>query len=125
MRTYCSTCWELKGKILTIAIKQTQNGCTQLAIQNEMTIYTANEQKKMLFEQLKLSNQLQIDLGAVSEIDCAGLQVLMFLKDESKSLHKQVTLIHHSKAVVEAIELLNLSTFLGDPIVISADWKTT
>lgn len=109
---------------MAIEIKQTKNGFIQLAIQNEMTIYTAQEQKKMLFEQLRFSKQLQIDLGGVNEIDCAGVQVLMFIKSESESRNNKLILIHHSKAVVEAIELLNLSTFFGDPIVISADWKS-
>lgn len=110
---------------MTIEVKQQKKGVYHLAINGEMTIYTALEQKNALVHPLKSAKELQIDLSGVSEIDSAGLQLLLFLKREATELGIKLGLIHHSKAVVEVFELLNLSKHFGDPIVLSADWKTS
>lgn len=110
---------------MAIEIKQPKKGVAQLAVQDEMTIYTVREQKQQLFDNLKSAKEVQVDLGGVTEIDSAGVQLLMFLKQESISRNIKFSLIHHSQVVVGVLELLNLSKYFGDPIVISANWKTS
>lgn len=110
---------------MAIELKQQKKGVTQLAIQDEMTIYTALEQKKALLGYLKNSKELQIDLSGVSEIDSAGLQILMFIKRETVNRDIKLSLTQHSQAVVEVLELLNLSKHFGDPIVLTANRKTS
>lgn len=109
---------------MTIKVKES-NDVTYLSIADEMTIYTALEQKNKLSQYLKADHELQIDLSEVSEIDSAGLQILLFLKQESSTKNIILSLTHHSQAVVEVFELLNLSAHFGDPIIISADWKSS
>lgn len=104
--------------IITVA---DEDGVFHVVIKDDMTIYTAMEQQKQLLEYLKPDHELHIDLSAVSEIDCAGLQLLLWLKQESTNLH----LMHHSQAVIEVLELLNLSSHFGDPMVLSDNWKTS
>ncbi len=108
---------------MAIEVKQQKKGFIQLAIQDEMTIYTALEHKHSLTEHLKSAKELQIDLSGVSEIDSAGVQLLMFFKREAANRNIKLGLSQHSQAVVDVLELLNLSKHFGDPIVISADWK--
>lgn len=108
---------------MTIDVKAQQNGVTHLAIQGEMTIYTALEQKEALSAHLKSSQELQIDLSGVSEIDSAGLQLLLFIKRETSAQQMKLSLVQHSQAVVEVLELLNLSKHFGDPIVLTANRK--
>lgn len=110
---------------MTVELKQQKNAVMHLAVKDELTIYTAQELKNQLFDYLKSAKQLHIDLGDVPEIDSAGVQLLMFLKQESLSRGIKLNLLRHSQAVVQAFELLNLSTYFGDPIVISADWKSS
>ncbi len=110
---------------MAIEVKQQKKGVTHLAIQDEMTIYTVLEQKRQIFDSLKSAKELQIDLGGVTEIDSAGVQLLMFLKQEAAGRDVKLCLLQHSRAVVEVLELLNLSKHFGDPIVISADWKSS
>jgi anti-anti-sigma factor len=100
-------------------------GVTHLAIEDEMTIYTALEQKNDLSQYLELDSDLQINLSNVTEIDSAGLQILLFIKQEAARLNFQFSLIQHSQAVVEVFELLNLGSHFGDPIILSADWKSS
>ena len=90
-----------------------------------MTIYSVLEQKQELLKYLKTAKEVQIDLADVTEIDGAGLQLLMFLKQEALAAGIKLSLSQHSKAVVEVFELLHLSNHFGDPIVISADWRTS
>jgi len=99
-----------------------KEGVTEVTIEDEMTIYTSLEQKTNLSEYLKPDIHLQINLSQVSDIDSAGLQILLFLKQESITLNFKFSLVEHSQAVVEVLELLNLGGHFGDPIVISADW---
>ncbi len=110
---------------MSIEIKKLKKGITHLSIQDEMTIYTALEQKHQLLDTLKTAKDMQVDLAGVTEIDSAGVQLLMFIKQEAISHHIKFRLINHSQAVVEVFELLNLSKHFGDPIVISADWKSS
>jgi anti-anti-sigma factor len=110
---------------LSIQLKQQKKGVTHLAIQGELTIYSVLEHKQALSQYLNSAKDVQIDLADVTEIDSAGLQLLMFLKQEAISRDISFSLSQHSEAVVEVLELLNLSKHFGDPIVISADWKSS
>jgi len=102
---------------------EVKDGTTQIVIKDEMTIYTALEQKTDFSEYLKQKQDMQVNLAGVSEIDSAGLQILLFLKQESINSNFKLTLIEHSQSVADAFKLLDLSAHFGDPIVISADWK--
>ena len=99
---------------LAIDVKQKTKDSVYLLINGDMTIYTASDQKQQLLDYLRSTKQAQIDLSGVTEIDSAGIQLLMFLKQEALLGNIQLALIHHSKAVVEVLELLNLSKFFGD-----------
>jgi len=108
---------------LTVDILKLDDIVTKITVQDEMTIYTVLEHKNTLLPQLKEGHELQLDLSKVSEMDSAGAQLLIFMKQESLRLNNHFTLVHHSEAAVEVIELLNLSAFFGDPVVIPADWS--
>lgn len=109
---------------MAIDIKNVK-GVTQVTIDDEMTIYTALAQKTQLQDLLKPGQKLQINLAGVSEIDSAGLQVLMFLKQEAARHDIPLILTQHSQSVVEVLELVDLATHFGDPIVITADRKAS
>jgi anti-sigma B factor antagonist len=114
---------DIQEYMVNITIKEKADDSTLAFIKDEMTIYKVLEQKNELYPLLKPDHELQIDLSEVSEMDSSGLQLLIFLKKESRRIQSSLSLIHHSQGVVELIEHLNLSTFFGDPLVIPADWK--
>lgn len=103
-------------------LHEENDGIHCFKIQDEMTIYKALEQKNLLFHHLKNARRCVIDLSGVSEIDSAGLQILLLLKQESARRKLDLQFTHHSKPVIEALELLKLTTSFGDPIVIPARW---
>lgn len=90
----------------------------------EMTMPMALKLKLQLAPVLE-SAKKRVDLSAVREIDSAGLQLMMYLKHEISARNIRLNLIQRSKAVVEAIELLDLSKYFGDAVVISADRKAS
>lgn len=90
-----------------------------LRIEGEMTIYRADELKQSLLAAIRQAHVLEIDLSAVSEIDTAGVQLLMLASKVAQAQGNAVRLVDHSAAVVEAFELLNLAAGFGDPIVIA------
>lgn len=89
-----------------------------LRIDGEFTIYRATELKPMLLNALGQSNALEIDLSAVTELDTSGVQLLILAKKEAHKLHKEMHLVAHSPAVLEVFDMLDLTSYFGDPIVI-------
>ncbi len=104
-------------------VRQTEQVCT-IRIEGELTIYTAAEHKGQLFEHLHDCEALELDLSEVAEMDSAGLQILLMLKREADHADCRLRLTNHSQAVFEVLELLNMQSHFGDPVVIPADWKS-
>jgi len=92
----------------------------RLSLSDDLTIYHALEQKSALLDALASADELELDLQPVSEIDTAGLQLLILLKKEAQRAGKRVSVVAHSQAVREVIDFCNLATELGDPLVIPA-----
>lgn len=92
--------------------------CLQAA--GEMTIYSAAELKPALLEALGQSDEIEIDLSGVSELDTSGVQLLMLVKREAVAAGKGLTLSGHSPAVLEVFELLGLGGWFGDPQLLPA-----
>lgn len=87
---------------------------------SEMTIYNAMDNKSRLMELMAQSDQLEIDLSKIRQIDSSGLQLLIMAKLEAEANQKTISLTGHSDSVVEVIDLCNLSGFFGDPVVMSS-----
>lgn len=88
-------------------------------IAGELTIYTAAVEKQSLQEALDATEELEINLSKVNEMDSAGLQVLIVLKQEAARRKKKLHYSMHSKAVLEILEMSNMTTSFGDQIVLT------
>ncbi|MCG8425747.1 MAG: STAS domain-containing protein [Chromatiales bacterium] len=100
-----------------------KNGVGCLTVDDEMTIYNAAEQKTEFLGHLSDCQEVELDLSSVTEIDSAGLQLLMVMKSEAQRLDHEIRFIKHSQPVVEIFELLKLAAHFGDPIVIPSEWQ--
>lgn len=89
-----------------------------LDIQGELTIYTAATEKQRLQEFLEQDSQLEVNLSRVSEMDTAGLQILILMKKEAERSGKNLRYVMHSQAVLEIMELSNTTASFGDPVVL-------
>lgn len=88
-----------------------------LRIEGELTIFRAMELKPIV-----LANPLpeEIDLSAVTELDTAGVQLLMLAKRTALTQQRELRLVGHSPEVIEVFELLNLAAYFGDPLIMDS-----
>ncbi|RRS04304.1 anti-sigma factor antagonist [Aquabacterium soli] len=89
----------------------------RLAIEGEMTIYRAAELKDVLLTALRAPRPLEIDLAEVTDIDSAGVQLLMMAKQAARAQGTELRLVRHSPAVLDVFELLDLAGHFGDPLL--------
>ncbi|MDR2187849.1 MAG: STAS domain-containing protein [Azonexus sp.] len=91
-----------------------------LTVVNDLTIYHAIEQKQTLLDALAATDDLELNLAQVGEMDTAGLQLLVLLKKEAQKAGKRVRIVAHSQAVSALIDFCNMAAEFGDPLVIPA-----
>lgn len=89
-----------------------------LFLEGELNIYRALELKDTMLSALQGAATLEVDLAGVTEIDTAGMQILMLTKQTARATNKEVRLGGHSPAVLDAIQLLDLGAYFGDPLLI-------
>lgn len=92
----------------------------RIALDGELTIYRAADLKVLVLDALRKARILEIDLSGVTELDTAGLQVLMLAKQAAAADQRTLHLVQHSPAVVEIFEMLDLVAFFGDAVLIHA-----
>lgn len=90
----------------------------RIAIEGELSIYTAADWKRRLDDLSGQGGDLELDLGAVQALDTAGLQLLMMAKKEMISRGQLLRLTNHSQAVLEVFGLCAIADFFGDPILL-------
>ncbi|CAN5893233.1 STAS domain-containing protein [soil metagenome] len=90
-----------------------------LAITGELTIYTAATEKHQLQIFLESGDDLELNLSQVSELDSAGLQILILMKREAARRHKKLRYSMHSKAVLDVLEMTNMTASFGDQVILT------
>jgi anti-anti-sigma factor len=94
-------------------------GQVRLKLVGELTIYTVRQAQQELLAQLAKHPSLELDLSGIDEFDTAGVQLLYWLRRTASARGAQIPLLHHSPAVVEVLDLLDLTAYFGDPILLS------
>lgn len=98
-------------------------GGAALSIKGELTIYQALELKQLLLTALAGTAVLEVDLSGVTDIDTAGVQLLILVKKTAQAQQRELHLVAHSPAVTDVFELLNLVAYFGDPLIIASRTK--
>ena len=90
-----------------------------LVLEGELTIYRAQEIQQQLVAALADNPPgLDIDLSAVTELDSAGVQLLMAAKRAALAAGLSLSLVGHSEPVLEVFGLFNVAAFFDDPLVV-------
>jgi anti-anti-sigma regulatory factor len=63
----------------------------------------------------------EIDLSGVTEVDTAGVQLLMLAKRAAVEQQRELRLVGHSPAVMEVFELMNVAAYFGDHLVMDSN----
>jgi anti-anti-sigma factor len=90
-----------------------------LRIEGELTIYRAEELCVTFKNALAGGDDLEVDLSAVTEMDSAGVQLLIASKKAAHAMAREIHLTGHSPAVCEIFEILDLGMHLGTPSPVS------
>jgi anti-anti-sigma factor len=88
-------------------------------VSGELSIYTASNEKQNLLAFLQSGDELEVNLSQVSEFDTAGLQVLIVLKQAAHQHQKILRYVMHSKAVLDVLEMTNMTGIFGDQVVLT------
>jgi anti-sigma B factor antagonist len=97
---------------------ESEERALQIEAGEELTIYHAGQMKEALLGPLAQADALEVDLSQVAEIDSAGVQLLVLLKREAAAAGKRLSLVGHSPAVLSVLDLYNMSSYFGDPLVL-------
>ena len=93
-----------------------------LRIEGELTIFRAMELQPVVLATPAVD---EIDLSGVTELDSAGVQLLMMAKKTAVAQQRDLTLSGHSAAVIEVFDLLNVAGYFGDHLVMDSRTKTS
>jgi anti-anti-sigma factor len=96
------------------------DGQPSLRLAGALTIYTAAQARNEIPSRLAEHGATVLDLSGVEELDTAGVQLLLWLKQEARRGGCACTLVNHSPAVVEVLDLLKLAGTFGDPILLAS-----
>lgn len=80
----------------------------RVTLGGEVTIYTAAELKERLLSVLHSERGVEIDTGGVTDIDTAGLQLLLSAKRHCDEAGQPFLLVKPSEALTCGLRLLNL-----------------
>ncbi|MCE5233865.1 MAG: STAS domain-containing protein [Mizugakiibacter sp.] len=86
-----------------------------------MSIYRARELKQTLHAPLEKTATIEVDLSAVTELDTAGLQLLLLAKRSAQARQGDLRIVAHSPAVGEVFALLQLDGHFGVSAPASSD----
>lgn len=80
-----------------------------LALEGALTEFAAAKQMAKLLDFLYSGDKLEINLANVTEIDMAGLQLLILIKRQAEQEGTTLYFVMYSKAVLEILKLSGLT----------------
>lgn len=89
----------------------------RIALEGEVSIFTADEIHDRLLAVLFDGQEVEVDISRVSEIDGAGLQLIVAARHQAFALDKTLRFIKPSEAVLQMLELCDLMSLLEDQAV--------
>ena len=91
---------------------------TRIEIKGELSIFSAASLRQQMLDALEQDGDVEVDLSAVSEMDSAGMQLMIAAKREAALRNRSLRFTGHSRAVFETLELCDIGGHLGDPLLI-------
>ena len=84
-----------------------------LELEGELTIHTAADRRGALLAMVDAGGDLDLDLSAVTELDSAGLQLLLLARREAARGGARLTLAAMSQAVADVLAIAHLDNRLA------------
>lgn len=100
--------------------EQKNLGCSQVVISGAMTIFTARAWRDELLTAAEAPGDVELDLSAVSDIDAAGIELLVLLRLEAAVADRGFHVRTISGRVREAFEFCRLMSFFELAVPVEA-----
>ncbi len=97
------------------------NAAIRIAVTGEFSIFTAAAVREQLLAALDDAAAVEVDLAQVPVRHSAGVQLMLAAKREAAMREKTLRFIAHSAAVLDILELCDLSAQCGDMASAGAD----
>jgi len=99
-----------------IKITQKRNNSTEITFSGELTIFCAMEVYQEHLQTIKLKPKVIIKLSSVSEIDTAGMQILLILFKEITKQSGEYEISNISDVISDYIKLFSLENYFNPSI---------
>lgn len=93
---------------------ENSNDVQHMQLSGEVTVFSAAAVRHQLLAALDDTRDVDVDLSQVTEIDTAGVQLIVAAKREAAARHKDLHFSGCSGPVLDVIGLLGLSSYLTD-----------
>ncbi len=97
----------------------------RMAIEGELTIFTARELQERLLALLAQGEDVEVDLSGVGEMDSAGVQLLLATRTEAAARDVALRFTGPSPVVLDTLDLCDLTAHFGEPEPTSRPDKET
>lgn len=89
-----------------------------LSIAGEFNIFTAQQTKALLLDAIAAApdggdSEILIELSQVTELDCAGLQLMFMARSEAHRQGKRLHFVQCSESVANVVTLCDMADSLG------------
>ncbi len=99
-----------------IKITQKRNNSTEITFSGELTIFFAMELYQEHLQRIKLKPKVIIKLSSVTEIDTAGMQILLILFKEITKKNGEYEISSINDVISDYVKLFNLEGFFSPSI---------
>ena len=96
-------------KISRLKGSNKQSGLCRLSVKGDMTIYTAEQMMQVCIPYLEQYKEFELDLSSVTDIDSAGVQILLMFHRKSRHTEHKTHLLTPSEDVTQVINTYNLN----------------
>ena len=86
-----------------------------LVVEGSLTIDTAAQLRRRLVHALQDHASVRLDLSSLTDIDAAGLQLLIMIRWEAKRQCREMQIAAHHPVAREMAGLANLVSYLAEP----------
>lgn len=100
---------------MDISVEEASGTCS-LALAGELTIHHSAAVKERLLASIRACARVDVDLSSVTDIDTAGMQVLLIAKREAEASGARLQLGGLSAAVLDLVGLFNLADQFVPPV---------
>lgn len=97
-----------RTQILNISIRAEDAANTVVDLEGAITLRNSRELRTTLFEKLRPTSRLALNMSRIRYIDSSGIATLIEVLKEARTLHKDFVLFGLGPAVHEVLKLTNL-----------------